>query len=141
MRVHTHTAQPQPNQNRADHGHATNLTDPTGLCTSPGSPELTQVACFNAVASSHTRLSSADTKLMRNPYFSLKVSHCRVVLAEFLFSPRFRTCAQACMRPCLCVHVRTSCGSDVGFGCDRRACRHAGRVCRQDVPLQQMRVG
>lgn len=32
-RVCTHTAQPQPDQNRADHGHATNLTDPTGLST------------------------------------------------------------------------------------------------------------
>lgn len=47
LNTHTHTAQPQPDQNRADHGHATNPTDPTGLSASPGSSELTQVVCCN----------------------------------------------------------------------------------------------
>lgn len=44
--LNTHTAQPQPVQNRADHGLATNPTDPIDLSASSGSFELTQVECL-----------------------------------------------------------------------------------------------
>lgn len=49
--THTHTAQPQPDQNRADHGLATNPTDPIDLSASLGSFELTQVECCNVAMS------------------------------------------------------------------------------------------
>lgn len=49
--LNTHTDQPQPDQNRADHGLATNPTDPSDLSASSGSSELTQVECCNISAS------------------------------------------------------------------------------------------
>lgn len=50
-KLSSHTDQPQPDQNRADHGLATNLTDPSDLSASSGSSELTQVECCNILAS------------------------------------------------------------------------------------------
>lgn len=45
LSTHTHTSQPQSDQNRAGHGLATNPIHPIDLNASSGSPALTQVEC------------------------------------------------------------------------------------------------
>lgn len=39
----------------------------------------------------------------------------------------------------MCARIRISCGSDMGFGCDRRACKHAhlcGAGCSSTAEAQ-----
>lgn len=136
LNTHTHTAQPQPDQNRADHGHATNPTDPTGLSASPGSSELTQVVCCNLQCL--FTLSSVPPKchlwemLLLFFFALLRVSLSRVAFSKSgCYSCHVLLPARVCVHAfvSMCVHIRTSCGSDMGFGCDRRACKHAVCLC------------
>lgn len=51
LSAHTHTAQPQSDQNRTGHGLATNPIHPIDLDASSGSPAPTQVECCDLMAS------------------------------------------------------------------------------------------
>lgn len=65
---------------------------------------------------------------------------CRVALRA---SECFITCACLPLHVFVsgCVCIRISCGSDMGFECDRQVCKRACRCVRQDVSLQQMHSG
>lgn len=127
--LNTHMSVPaRPDQNRPDHGLATNPTDPIDLNTSSGSSELTQVECWNDAFFFLRHHLIATT----NPYEIAHFLHSwGFYFADLLLACQNDLHVLLPVRVCrhvfvsMCVRIRISCGSDMGFGCDRRACKRA----------------
>lgn len=114
--THTLTAQPQPDQNRADHGHKPNWSH-WPQC-------IIRIFWANTGGMSFSFHYLIVTAKMWNAYFPRSWGFCRVAVSmSECYSHHVLLPVPVCVHVSvsMCARIRISCGSDMGFGCDRRA--------------------
>lgn len=98
---------------------------PLSLSASWGFLELTQTVCCL-----FTLFLSFPLKCKIWEMHILCVASCFLLCPVVFSKSEFYSCHLLPVCECIYVHKIISCGSDMGFGCVRRACEHADLLCR-----------